>query len=122
MDFKIPPVGRRWKTMADPISIYMRGTNPEIERAIAEAAKPYVRTSSEIGLLGRKIDNGVAIAYETSAARVDIVDDIINQVAKKDAGVAAKLREKGGYSVGYTEALRLWASDFLGYTIAPVIP
>ena len=122
VNFKIPPVGRRWETMADPISIYMRGTNPEIERAIAEAAKPYVRTSSEIGLLGRKIDNGVAIAYETSAARVDIVDDIINQVAKKDAGVAAKLREKGGYSVGYTEALRLWASDFLGYTIAPVIP
>jgi hypothetical protein len=26
------------------------------------------------------------------------------------------------FSVGYTEALRLWASDFLGYTIAPVIP
>ena len=122
VDFKIPPVGSRWKTMADPISIYMRGTNPEIERAIAAAAKPYVRTSSEIGLLGRKIDDGVAIAYETSAARMDIVEDIINQVARKDAGVAAKLRAKGRYSVGNTEALRLWASDFLGYTIAPVIP
>lgn len=53
---------------------------------------------------------------------MDIVDDIINQVAKKDAGVAAKLRADGRYSVGNTEALRLWASDFLGYTIAPVIP
>ena len=53
---------------------------------------------------------------------MDIVDDIINQVAKKDAGVAAKLRTDGRYSVGNTEALRLWASDFLGYTIAPVIP
>lgn len=120
INFKIPPKGERWKTMADPISIYMHNTNPEIERAIAEAAKPYVRTSSDIGLFGRKIDNGVAIAYETSDARADIVKGILNQVAKKDAGVASMLN--GRYSVGMTEALRLWASDYLGYVIAPVVP
>ena len=122
VDFKIPPKGNRWVTMADPISIYMRETSPEIERAIAEIAHPYVRTSSEIGLLGRKIDNGVAIAFETSGARMDIVEDIINQVARKDAGVAAKLRAEGRYSVGNTEALRLWASDFLGYVIPAAVP
>lgn len=130
VDFKIPPKGNRWKIMADPISIYMSGTSPEIERAIAEAAKPYVRTS-DAGLLGRKIENGVAIAFETSGSRSDIVQDIINQVAKKDRNVAQSLRYRTDeygrlfekrYSVGQTEALRIWASEFLGYVIPPVVP
>lgn len=119
--YKIPTAGSlNWKTMADPITIYLSKTSPEIERAIASVAKPYVRTSSEIGLLGRKIDDGVAIAYETSDLRTDIVQDIINQIARKDATVAKQLA--GRHSTGSTEALRVWASDFLGYTIAPVIP
>ena len=132
VNFKIPPKGNRWKTMSDPISIYLRETNPQLEREIAEAARSHVRTTSDVGLLGRKIEDGVAIAYETSGGRKDIVQNIINQVARKDPGVAESLRitvdpatgkaYQTAYSVGNTEALRLWASDFLGYTIPAVVP
>ena len=120
-NFKIPPVGERWRVMADPVSIYLTETSPQLERQIAEIAKEYVRTS-ESGLLGRKISDGVAIAFETSGNRADIVENIIQQVARKDPEIAQAIRSTGRFSVGATEALRIWASDFLGYKIEPVVP
>lgn len=119
--YKAPSYWDDWKIRHDPITIYISETTPEIEREIARVAKPHMR-SSEAGLLGRKIDDGVAIAYETSDLADNIVSDIINQVARKDVRVAEALRAQGRYSTGFTEALRIWASDFLGYIIAPVIP
>ena len=76
-------------------------------------------------MFGKKL-----IAYETSGTRTDIVDNIIQQIAKKDSNVAYALNTtiidgdvvKQSYSVGHTEALRVWASDFLGYEIKPVTP
>jgi len=114
--YKMPSVGsREWSSRADPITIYMRDTNPSLEQKIADAVRPYVRSADE-GLLGRKIADGITIATETGDPMgMYIVNNIIDHVRKKDPGLAQQM--SGRYSVGQTEALRIWASDFVGYDI-----
>ena len=120
--YKMPPKGRSdlWSTMSDPITIYLKSTDPSLEQKIAEAVRPFVRGND--GLIGRQIENGIAIAPETSGSAKYLFDNIVNSIASKDPVLAKEISTAypSGASVGNTEALRIWASDFLGYELKPL--
>lgn len=80
--YKFPKLDRYEKHVVsrhDPVTIYLYSRNPELERRIAVAMRPYARSNE--GLIGEMIGYGVDISPETSSRGVSVGEDAANKIA-----------------------------------------
>ena len=72
------------RTRHDPVTIYTNARNPELEKKIVDAVRPFVRSND--GLMGEMLGQGVSISPETSNSRggvsvgTQISYDIVNMI------------------------------------------
>lgn len=67
-------------TRHDPITVYLHSRNKELERKIAKAVQPFVRSNE--GLIGEMLAGGVSICPDTSSTGISVGKQAAQEIAE----------------------------------------
>ena len=67
-------------TRHDPITVYLHSRNKELERKIAQAVQPFVRSNE--GLIGEMLAGGVSICPDTSSTGISVGKQAAQEIAE----------------------------------------